>query len=125
MARHNRDARGEDQRGRTYEISYQPDWFRQIKVTRDLANGRQSTKTLFRNPARAEQAPGARVRTRVRSPEQKLNFALELDDPQGVVTRVTIETTLPGTNPAEAKLVFSIEDQNSRRTRRTPRQERA
>jgi len=121
MARHNRDARGEDQRGRAYEISYQPDWLRQVKVTRDLASGRQSTKTLFRNPARAEQAPGARVRTRLSSPEQKLDFAVELDDPQGIVTRVIIETSLPGASPTEGRLVFSIEDQNSRRVRRPQR----
>ena len=121
MARHNRDARGEDQRGRAYEISYQPDWLRQVKVTRDLASGRQSTKTLFRNPARAEQAPGARVRTRLSSPEQKLDFAFEVDDPHGVITRVIIETTLPGANPAEARLVFSIDDQHARRARRPQR----
>ena len=51
MARHNRDARGTDQRGYDYEISYQPDWVRLIKVTRTLESGRQSTKTLFKNPA--------------------------------------------------------------------------
>lgn len=121
MARHNRDARGEDQRGRLYEISYQPDWLKQIKVTRDLESGRQSTKTLFRNPVRAEQAPGNHVRTRLCSPEQKLDFAIELDDPQGVVTRVIIETAVPGASPAEARLVFSIEDRNARRVRRPRR----
>jgi hypothetical protein len=65
MARHNRDARGTDQRGYDYEISYQPDWVRLIKVTRTLESGRQSTKTLFKNPAQREQSPGSRVRTRV------------------------------------------------------------
>ena len=117
MARHNRDARGEDQRGRLYDISYQPDWLRQIKVTRDLESGRQSTKTLFRNPARAEQAPGRCVRTRVSSPEQKLDFAIEVDDPQGVVTRIIVETAVPGAHPSEARLVFSLEDRNARRAR--------
>jgi hypothetical protein len=121
MARHNRDARGEDQRGKLYDISYQPDWLKQVKVTRDLESGRQSTKTLFRNQARAEQAPGARVRTRLSSPEQKLDFAIELDDPQGVVTRVVIETLVPGASPSEARLVFSIEDRNARRARRPQR----
>lgn len=121
MARHNRDARGEDQRGRLYDISYQPDWLKQIKVTRDLESGRQSTKTLFRNQTRAEQAPGSRVRTRVSSPEQKLDFAIELDDPQGVVTRVIIEAAVPGASPSEARLVFSIDDRNARRARRPRR----
>jgi hypothetical protein len=49
MARHNRVARGSDQRGETYELSYQPDWLRLVKVTRTLESGRQSTKTLFKN----------------------------------------------------------------------------
>ena len=49
MARHNRDGRGSDQRGFDYEIGYQPDWLQQVKVTRNLESGRQSTKTLFRN----------------------------------------------------------------------------
>jgi len=55
MARHNRDSRGTDQRGFDCDISYQPDWVRLIKVTRSLESGRQSTKTLFKNPARPEQ----------------------------------------------------------------------
>jgi hypothetical protein len=50
MARHNREASGSDQRGFEYTISYQPDWLRQVKVTRLLETGRQSTKTLFVNP---------------------------------------------------------------------------
>ena len=49
MARHNREGKGEDQLGREYLVSYQPDWFYQVKVTRDLDSGRQSTKTLYRN----------------------------------------------------------------------------
>jgi hypothetical protein len=121
MARHNRDARGEDQRGKLYEISYQPDWLKQIKVTRDLESGRQSTKTLFRNSVRAEQEPGTRVRTRLSSPDQKLDFAVELDDPQGVITRVIIETALPTPGGADCRLVFSIEDRNSRRGKRPQR----
>ena len=57
MARHNREGHGEDQLGRKYEVSYQPDWFYQIKVTRDLENGRPSTKTLCRNAEAAEAEP--------------------------------------------------------------------
>ena len=60
MARHNRDGYGADQRGYAYGVSYQPDWLRHVKVTRVLQTGRQSTKTLFRNPAdRQEASPGS------------------------------------------------------------------
>ena len=51
MARHNREGQGTDQHGHSYSVNYQPDWLRQVKVTRTLESGRQSTKTLFRNPA--------------------------------------------------------------------------
>jgi len=50
LARHNREGQGADQRGFEYAVNYQPDWLRQVKVTRQLETGRQSTKTLFRNP---------------------------------------------------------------------------
>ena len=93
MARHNRDAKGTDQRDREYEISYPPDWLHQIKVSRTLPNGRRSTKTLFRNPSsHHEQAPGPRVRARVTCPAESLDFGIEVDDPDGVVTRVVVQT---------------------------------
>ena len=106
MARHNRDARGSDQRGESYELSYQPDWLRLVKVTRMLESGRQSTKTLFRNTAKREQSPGSRIRTRVTSREQRVEFEIELDDPQNVVRRIIVETAPPG---AEERLVFTID----------------
>ena len=56
MARHNREGKGADQLGQQYGISYQPDWLRLVKVTRDLESGRQSTKTLFRNPPEKKEA---------------------------------------------------------------------
>ena len=43
MARHNRDARGSDQRGESYELSYQPDWLRLVKVTRSKPQCAPST----------------------------------------------------------------------------------
>ena len=52
MSRHNRDGTGIDQRGYHYRISYPPDWLDRIRVTRRLASGRKSTRTLFRNPVR-------------------------------------------------------------------------
>lgn len=97
MARHNREGHGSDQRGFQYTISYQPDWLRQVKVTRLLDSGRQSTKTLFTNPERPERRPGRLVRTEVRSEEQGLKFTIALTDPQRVVKRVIVET-----GPAES-----------------------
>jgi hypothetical protein len=106
MARHNRDAGGSDQRGESYELSYQPDWLRLVKVTRMLESGRQSTKTLFRNMTKREQAPGSRIRTRISSRDQRLEFEVELDDPQGVVRRIIVETAPAG---ADEPLVFTID----------------
>lgn len=114
MARHNRDARGSDQRGEDYELSYQPDWLRLVKVTRTLESGRQSTKTLFRNGAKREQAPGSRIRTRIISREQRVDFEVELDDPQGVVRRIIVETDPPG---GEEPLVFTIDGQRTQKRR--------
>jgi hypothetical protein len=114
MARHNRVARGVDQRGDAYEVGYQPDWLRLVKVTRALASGRQSTKTLFKNGGRREQAPGTRVRTRVASREQRLEFEVEIHDPHGAVRRITVEAVPPG---SDERLVFSIEAQAAPRRR--------
>jgi hypothetical protein len=112
MARHNREGHGSDQQGAEYVISYQPDWLQQIKVTRDLESGRQSTKTLFRNPEPREQSPGRKVRTRVTSREQKLDFEITVDDPRRIVTRVIVETTVPGSGETKRESVtFVIEDQ--------------
>lgn len=96
MARHNREGTGQDQLGRDYVVSYQPDWFYQVKVTRDLASGRQSTKTLFRNPEPPQADPGPRVRTRIDSEELGISFEISVEDPRGIVRRVTIETVAPG-----------------------------
>ncbi|HEX2095523.1 MAG TPA: hypothetical protein VHG28_24215 [Longimicrobiaceae bacterium] len=95
MARHNREGRGEDQRGHEYRIGYQPDWFRQVKVTRDLDTGRQSTKTLFRNPEAPLQDPGPRVRTRITAPDLGIDVEVALLDAGQVVRRITIETAVP------------------------------
>jgi hypothetical protein len=114
MARHNRDARGSDQRGFDYEISFQPDWLRQIKVTRTLESGRQSTKTLFRNPTGREQSPGPKVRTRIVSPEQHLDVEVDVDDPRGVVKRIIIVTAPAGSDAPEDELEFTIENRLGR-----------
>lgn len=106
MARHNRDARGTDQRGFDYAISYQPDWVRLIKVTRSLESGRQSTKTLFKNTAPREQSPGPRIRTRIACKDQNLEFEVEVDDPTGSISRVVVVTKPTATGET---LEFSIE----------------
>lgn len=92
MARHNREGEGSDQRGFEYRISYQPDWLRQIKVTRLLPTGRQSTKTLFTPTDSPERAPGRQVRTEIRSADQELFFEVSITDPDRVVKRVIVET---------------------------------
>jgi hypothetical protein len=115
MARHNRVARGSDQRGDTYEVSYQPDWLRLVKVTRTLESGRQSTKTLVRNASKPEHPPGPKVRTRVLCKNQHVEFEIELDDPQGVVRRIIIETAPSG--DAEERLVFSIDGEPPKKRR--------
>jgi hypothetical protein len=112
MARHNREASGSDQRGFEYSISYQPDWLRQVKVTRLLETGRQSTKTLFTNPeASGDCEPGQQVRTAIRCEAQGLSFEVALRDPSHVVRRVIIETGPPDTDgeASEADVQFSIE----------------
>jgi hypothetical protein len=110
MARHNRDARGSDQRGCDYEISYQPDWLKQIKVTRALENGRQSTKILFRNPTPPEQPAGARIRTRVTCAEQNLDFEIDVNDPNNVVKRIIVVTGPPdGGSTTEDEIEFILQ----------------
>jgi hypothetical protein len=114
MARHNREGKGVDQLGRTYEVSYQPDWFYQVKVTRDLESGRQSTKTLFRNPESAQAEPGPRVRTRVRSEELGLDFEVVLEDPKGTIRRITVEAVAADGPDRGEPVSFTI---SRRRTR--------
>ena len=112
MGRHNRDARGSDQRGFDYQISFQPDWLAQIKVTRNLESGRQSTKTLFRNPEKhQEQAPGSKVRTRILSAEQKLDFEIVVNDPRRIVKRVIVETIIPDLPAGEGTVIFGFDNE--------------
>lgn len=110
MARHNRDGSGSDQRGHEYEVSYQPDWLRLVKVTRQLETGRQSTKTLFKNPLdRAEALPGHRIRTRIASPDQGLDVELAVDDPDGSVTGLRVACRVPTERGRTEEVEFSIE----------------
>lgn len=95
MARHNREGEGEDQHGRRYRIGYQPDWLHQVKVTRGLDSGRQSTRILLRNPETPAAPPGARVRTHIAAPELGIDLEVTLRDERGVVRRITVETVVP------------------------------
>ena len=113
VARHNREGQGADQRGFEYGVSYQPDWLRQVKVTRQLETGRQSTKTLFRNPLdRAEAEPGDRVRTHIKSQDQALDFEVALTDPRGAVRRIRVCYVIPdGDGQREEEVEFTLESE--------------
>jgi hypothetical protein len=97
MARHNREAKGFDQHGVEYTVSYQPDWLHQVKVSRRLPQSRRrSTKTLFRNAASfAARKPGDRVRTRIASKELGLDVEVALLDPARQVTQLIVTATAP------------------------------
>ena len=113
MARHNREGAGADQRGFEYGVSYQPDWLKQVKVTRQLETGRQSTKTLFRNPASGPEAePGERIRTRITSSDQSLDFEIALTDPKAAVKRVRIAYEVPGANGRIEEVEFTLESED-------------
>lgn len=113
MARHNREGEGADQRGFEYRVSYQPDWLRHVKVTRQLESGRQSTKTLFRNPLdRRKAEPGDKVRTRITSRDQDLEVQVAVIDPHHRVTRIRVACTVPSEDrPGEREEVeFTLEN---------------
>lgn len=116
MARHNREGQGADQRGSHYGISYQPDWLRHVKVTRDLETGRQSTKTLFRNPAKkSEGEPGDKIRTRVTAKDQSVDFEVVIADPYKAVRRIRVAYEVPGVDGRrEEEIEFILEDNLSR-----------
>ena len=112
MARHNREGQGADQRGFAYRVSYQPDWLKHVKVTRSLETGRQSTKTLFRNPSdRKEGEPGDRVRTRIESPDQGLDFEVVVRDVHGVVVRVRVACEVVNHDGEREAVEFTLENE--------------
>jgi hypothetical protein len=111
MARHNRDGQGVDQRGYQYVVGFQPDWLRHVKITRDLETGRQSTKSLYKNPADVRGAePGDRVRTQVVSEEQELDFEVTITDPNRAVRRIRVVYEIPGRDGRrEEEIEFTLE----------------
>ncbi len=111
MGRHNREGRGADQQGYEYQLNYQPDWLRLVKVTRTLDSGRQSTKTLFRNPTPARTgAPSEKVRTRIVSPGQGLDMEISVSDPIGCVHRVQVTCMIPTGDGDLEEVVYTLED---------------
>ena len=92
MARHNREGRGLDQLGNLRRIAFQPDWLKQVKISRDLPDGRRrSSLTVFRNPARvAEGDPGRSIRTRVTSADGKIDVEIALEDRDLVVDHIVL-----------------------------------
>lgn len=92
MARHNQEGRGVDQHGNLWKIGYQPDWLRQVKISRELPDGRRrSSLTLFRNPTRqALAAPGKSIRTRISSLDGSVDVQISLEDRDSVVDHVIV-----------------------------------
>jgi hypothetical protein len=94
MARHNREARGLDQHGVLWNVSYQPDWLSRVKISRKLpGDRRRSSLTLFRNPARrAEAAAGRVVRTGISAVDGSAGFRVAVEDPEGIIDQVIVVT---------------------------------
>jgi hypothetical protein len=110
VARHNREGTGADQRGFEYRVGYQPDWLRLVKVTRVLESGRQSTKTLYKNPERRREGePGDRVRTRIESPDQGLDVEVSVYDPTSRVTRVRVACVVETSDGEAEEIEFMID----------------
>jgi hypothetical protein len=112
MARHNRNGTGVDQRGFRYDVSYHPDWLDRIRVTRRLPSGRQSTKTLFRNPAHAperREGGGGLIRTTIRCPEQDLNVEIVFRAASGQVGEIEVHWRgAGGTDPLMDRVSFTL-----------------
>lgn len=112
MARHNRDAKGVDQHGELWHVSYHPDWMRRVKISRQLPDrSRRSTVTLFKNGAeRAQAEPAKVVRTRVRAADGSTDFEISLEDGAGTVESIVV-VTRRRRGDAEERLEFVLEDE--------------
>ena len=111
MARHNRDARGVDQHGELWQLSYHPDWIKRIKISRRLPDrDRRSTVTLFKNEAdRARAEPAKVIRTRIRAADGSADIEVSLEDRTGVVESVTVVTRRERNGRSE-RVEFVLED---------------
>lgn len=92
MARHNQEARGVDQRGQMWKISFQPDWLSRLKISRKLGGERRrSSLTVFRNPARrAESKPGKIIKTGLRALDGSAEFRISVEDPMEMIESITV-----------------------------------
>jgi len=81
-----------------------------VKVTRSLDSGRQSTKTLYRNPvSRRKSRPGRRVRTAIRSRDQRLDVEIAVLDPRRRVKRIRVSCEIPGDDGSTEEIEFTVE----------------
>ncbi|MBW3630100.1 MAG: hypothetical protein KY464_12480, partial [Gemmatimonadetes bacterium] len=60
--------------------------------------------------------PGPKVRTRIQSRELGLDIEVSLDDAQGVVRRITVETVAPSGEDQGIPVSFTISRHRPRRT---------
>ncbi len=99
-----------DQRGFGYRISYPPDWLERVRVTRRLASGRQSTRTIFRNPTRnPEVDPGDLIRVRIESPEQEMVIATTVRTTRDRLGEIVLEWRDPRTtDPRMGRVTFTL-----------------
>ena len=56
--------------------------------------------------------PGERIRTRISSSDQSLNFEVALTDPRCAVKRVRIAYELPGENGRTEEVEFTLESED-------------
>jgi hypothetical protein len=113
MARHNRDGSGADQLGFGYEVNYQPDWLRHVKVTRVLESGRQSTKDPVPQPRR----PSGGVARRAHpdpdrlAPTRGLDFEVAVTDLKGSVARVRVAFMVTNAKGEKEEVEFTLENE--------------
>ncbi len=104
MPRHNRNAKGLDQLGNLWRISYQPDWMRLVKLSRERLGRRRSSRTLFKNPSRgAEVAPGRSIRTRIAAADGSVDVTVSLEDSKRIVDYIIV-----GVRDKDEALKFTI-----------------
>ncbi len=110
MARHNRNGTGVDQLGFRYRISYPPDWLDRVRVTRRLPSGRQSTRTIFRNPSRNPAVdPGDLIRVRLESPEQDMVIETSVRTTPDRLEEIVLQWRDPrATDPRMGRVTFAL-----------------
>jgi hypothetical protein len=77
---------------------------------------------LFTNPEAGEHDRGPRVRTRVVSRKENLDFEIGLMVPAGVLSRIIVETTRPGRGNEPTVIQFTLSNGQARRKGKKIRQ---